>query len=474
MSLPEIIQGGMGVAISDYRLARAVAREDQLGVVSGTGIALILVNRLQQGDPGGDMRRALAAFPEPDVAERALARYFVEGGAPPGQPLKRAPMWTLQPSPALVELTVLASFAEVWLAREGHEGVVGTNLLEKIQLPHLATLYGAMLAGVDAVLIGAGVPTQIPGVLDRLAGHEDAEYRLAVDGAGRDEEHRIGFDPRGVFPGLAERIGPLKRPAFLPIVSSLTLAVTMLRRSSGRVDGLIVEAPSAGGHNAPPRGKLTLDEQGEPVYGPRDEVDWEKVAGLGVPFWIAGGYGRAGGLRDAKALGARGIQVGTLFAFCEESGMAPEICRRVLDRVDRGEIEVHTSAVASPTGFPFKVTQLPGTLSDPGVYAERDRICDIGYLRSLAKDESGKVVYRCSAEPVEDYVRKGGTREEAEDRVCLCNALAAAAGQAQHRKDGYLEPPIVTAGDALSQLRQQLPDDRRSYSVRDVLDVLQA
>ena len=36
--LPRIIQGGMGVAISDWGLAQAVSRTGQLGVVSGTGI----------------------------------------------------------------------------------------------------------------------------------------------------------------------------------------------------------------------------------------------------------------------------------------------------------------------------------------------------------------------------------------------------------------------------------------------------
>ena len=36
---PTIIQGGMGAAISNWRLARAVAKEGQLGVVSGTALA---------------------------------------------------------------------------------------------------------------------------------------------------------------------------------------------------------------------------------------------------------------------------------------------------------------------------------------------------------------------------------------------------------------------------------------------------
>ena len=41
-----------------------------------------------------------------------------------------------------------ANFVEVFLAREGHVHPVGINFLEKIQMPHLPSLYGAMLAGV--------------------------------------------------------------------------------------------------------------------------------------------------------------------------------------------------------------------------------------------------------------------------------------------------------------------------------------
>ena len=67
----------------------------------------------------------------------------------------------------------------------------------------------------------------------------------------------------------------------------------MLRRASGRVDGLVIETPTAGGHNAPPRGKLQLNAAGEPVYGERDRVNIEELRELGVPFWLAGGYGNA-------------------------------------------------------------------------------------------------------------------------------------------------------------------------------------
>ena len=77
---PRIIQGGMGVAVSGWPLARAVALTGQLGVVSGTALEVVLARRLQLGDPGGHLRRALAHFPVPGVADRILRR--LQCGAP--------------------------------------------------------------------------------------------------------------------------------------------------------------------------------------------------------------------------------------------------------------------------------------------------------------------------------------------------------------------------------------------------------
>ena len=182
----------------------------------------------------------------------------------------------------LVELCVAANFVEVFLAREGHDQPVGINFLEKIQLPHLPSIYGAMLAGVDYVLMGAGIPIRIPGVLDRLVEHAPVSYPLAIAGGG-DADATLTFDPATVIPpGLP----PLKRPAFLAIVSSHVLASAILKRANGNVDGFVVEGPTAGGHNAPPRGKLQLSETGEPVYGERDQVDLEKMRALDRPFWL--------------------------------------------------------------------------------------------------------------------------------------------------------------------------------------------
>jgi nitronate monooxygenase len=72
MQFPKIIQGGMGVGVSNWRLANAVSKIGQLGVVSGTALDSLFVRRLASGDPEGDMRRGLDAFPFPEMAERLI------------------------------------------------------------------------------------------------------------------------------------------------------------------------------------------------------------------------------------------------------------------------------------------------------------------------------------------------------------------------------------------------------------------
>lgn len=469
MGWPTIIQGGMGVAISDWRLARTVAQTGQLGVVSGTGIAPVMIRRLMDGDPDGDTRRALAHFPDAALVEEILAKYFLPDGRLEGMPYKTIVPYSLKPSRWLDAVTAAAGFVEVWLAKEGHDGLVGVNLLEKIQLPHCATLYGAMLAGVDYVLMGAGLPGQIPGILDRLAVHGTARYRVDVQGALPGEDFGISFDPAAVFPGLPESLGPLKRPNFLAIISTEVVAQALLKRAEGEITGWVVEYPIAGGHNAPPRGPMKVDESGEPIYGERDEPDLEKLASFGKPYWLAGGYGSHEGLVSALERGAVGVQVGTAFALCDESGMRADLRDRLRAMALAGEAPVRTSAFGSPTGFPFKVATVEGTVAEPEVYAARPRLCDMGFLRRIYRRPDGQVGYRCSAEPVADYVRKGGDEAQTEGRLCLCNHLAATVNIGQHRKDGYDEVPIVTLGNDIACVRNYMQPGDEGYSARDVV-----
>lgn len=468
--LPQVIQGGMGVAVSGWRLASAVAATGQLGVVSGTAIAVVVARRLMDGDPGGHVRRALARLPLPGVAERIVDRYFIDGGKPPQAPYRAVPTPVWAPKAAFVELTVAANFVEVHLAKDGHDGPVGINYLHKVQLPTLPSLYGAMLAEVDWVLMGAGIPREIPAVLDRLAAGRATAVRLAGDGL--DGDRQLTFDPNDLAGGGPQE---LPRPRFLAIVASDTLAAALTRDETTRPDGFVVEGPPAGGHNAPPRGRIRLDDAGQPVYGPRDEVDLDRLAGLRLPFWLAGGYGRTGGLADAQAAGAAGIQVGTAFALCDESGLDDDLKRRLLDAIGNGEhIQVITDPQASPTGFPFKVAPLAGTLTDEDVYQTRPRNCDLGYLATPYQQPDGRIDYRCPAEPVDDYTRKGGDIHDTHRRVCLCNALTATVGLAQHRPDGYREPAIVTLGSDIPDIAVRLARDGSSYTASQLVTHLTA
>ena len=271
-------------------------------------------------------------------------------------------------------------------------------------------------------------PCEIPGILDDLSENNDVDYNIHTDGCEPDDERTVfNFSPEKFWeaagkPEMAEQT--LKRPKFLPIVSSVLLAQSMLKRARGKgptkgIDGFVIELPTAGGHNAPPRGfrydpvakshNVALNEKGEPVYGPKDEVDLAKFAKAtkGLPFWLAGSYADPSKFADVIKVGGYGVQAGTLFAMSEESGMADHTKQRVLSEVSEGDLSVYTDPVASPTGFPFKVLELKGTLSEKDKYDARPRVCNLGYLRTPYAKDDGKIGYRCAAEPVRGLGAQG-------------------------------------------------------------------
>jgi nitronate monooxygenase len=474
--LPLLIQGGMGVRVSGWQLAKAVASAGEglgvetMGVVSGTGIDTVFARQLQEGDPGGYFRQALDAFPYPELADRVWRTWYVEGGIPEDKPYKSSPMINHQMRDDVTELIICSNFAEVWLAKQGHDGLVGINYLEKIQTPRLPEMLGAMMAGVDAILMGAGIPNQVPGALDRFAAYEPASYYLDVEGA-EPKEFAMALDPASLVP---ERyIERLKRPDFFAIVATHVLAQFLCdpRRTTGRVDGFIVEGPTAGGHNAPPRGKPTFNDLGEPVYGEKDIADLGKMRELGRPFWLAGSNANPGKIKEALAEGAAGCQLGTIFALCDESGLRTDIKQELRGKAYRKQLDVVVDPVGSSSGFPFNVAQLPGTMSEVEVFDGRTRVCDLGYLRHAYKNERGKVAFRCPSEPVQTYLNRGGKIEDALGRKCLCNGLLATVGLGQKRKDGT-ELPIVTLGRSTEFIHELIDNDEGCYTATDALRYL--
>ena len=435
-SYPLIIQGGMGIAVSSYHLAKAVSMAGQLGVVSGTAIDAVMAMRLHYGDILGNVRRSLNNFPVKEIGQQMIDKFYNTNNKI--KQMFKFTMPSLNMSQEKENEIVTANFSEIFLAKEGHKGIVGINFLEKIQFPNLAGIYGALLAGIDYIIMGAGIPKEIPAVIEKLTRHEKVEYTCNVENA--KEPKKMVFDPSRF--GLSNL--KLKRPKFLAIISSNILAATLMKKSPVSPDGFIIEGHQAGGHNAPPRVSGVFNENGEPLYGEKDIVDLEKVKELNVPFLLAGSYGTKEGLKKALAAGAAGIQAGTVFAFTKEAGFTDDIKQKV---ISSDSINIKTDPLASPTGFPFKVADIAGSLSDNEIYNKRQRVCNLGYLRTAYEKDDGSIGYRCAAEPVEMYVKKGGREENTRGRKCLCNALMAAAGFPLTCKSGEEEKPLITMGD---------------------------
>ena len=454
-SYPTIIQGGMGIAVSSWQLAKEVSIAGELGVISGTAIDSVVARRLQDGDLTGDIRRAMAAYPHQETIKEIMDRFFIEGGREDGKPYLDVPKLSIKGNLFSNKLLAVASFVEVWLAKEGHNGLIGMNILEKIQLAIPAQLYGAMLADVDYILIGAGIPAQVPHLLNEIS--QGNKVAMKVDVADTKDKHYLHFDPRTL--GLDNF--SIKRPLFLAIVTSHALVAYLNKDEETKPDGYVIEYHVAGGHNAPPRAKNHVNDEGEAVYNELDIPNLEKIHASGSPFWLAGGYATPEKVKEAISYGAQGVQVGSLFALANESGFTNENRSSILVSLADPTMRVMTDASASPTGFPFKVIQNNQTLSNDNLYKERTRICDLGYLRTMFQREKGGIGYRCPAEPLDNYEFKNGEVDQAQGSKCLCNALMADIGLGQVRPDGRTEISLLTFGSDLDgprALRALHPD----------------
>lgn len=480
---PQIITGGMGIWISSWVMSRIVSMMGGIGVVSGTALDIVYARILQDGDKQGDVRRAFAElvrrqplFKEP--IEKIIKEYFIPGGKAKNATYKAAPsgrlvhtktvgntsFWT--PSKDFQFLNIAANFTEVWLAKEGHNGKIGINYLRKVERPLLWGLYGAILAGVNYVAIGAGSPAEIPAIIRSLSEHQTTDLKLRVYGAtSADNDYVVEINPKDL--GISDE--PLPKPKFLAIVSSYALAKTLADNPVTKPYGFIIEKAIAGGHNAPPS-KKTFDANGGEtvVYTKEDTIDIKSIASLGLPFWLAGGYGEPQKVKEALEMGASGVQIGTIAALSGQSGMDKEDRDKVIDLILNDSLKVETGARTSPSGFPFKVAMVKGTLADPEVYANRKRVCDIGFLQSAYLTKDGSLGFRCPAENVNEFVRKGGHLKQTEGRVCLCNGLLAAAGFPQVWPNGYKEPSIITLGDEfkyVKELLKSLPSGQKTYTI---------
>jgi len=433
------------------------------------------------------------------MGRRICDRYFIDGGKAADARFRSAPMQVVHAAGGgllrtipgrgdavhialaddVIELLIATGFAEVWLAKQGHDGKIFINFLNKIELPLIYVMYGAMLAGVDGIIVGAGNPDGLPAVCTNLANHQPISHPVSVLYRDAGEEFRLAFDPRSVA-GSNLAAAPLQRPAFLAIVSLEDLVQALVNSDSQPPDGFIIENYTAGGHNANPVGPLRRDELGQPIYGPKDHPDLAVIRAAGRPFWLAGGYGSHDGLATAQAAGACGVQAGSIFALAEESGMKADYRSAILNQLKGGasDADLVRTTIFSPTGFSFKVVQINQTLSDDDVYADRRRVCDIGLLQQIGlstagEDGSRTLFQRCPAGPVDTYVSKRGLERNTAERRCLCNGLLACVGLAQVKEQAgelYEEPAIVTLGDHLDGVRRLSRQGQTHYWAKDVVD----
>ncbi|MBN2527891.1 MAG: nitronate monooxygenase [Deltaproteobacteria bacterium] len=453
-TIPNIIQGGMGAGISNWKLARTVSTNGGLGIVAGTALDQIMVRRLQDGDKDGHIRRALEAFPVSSTARRMLDKWYQPNGNPKGRyRILSKPVCKMDVE--RVETMIVAAFVEMFLAKEGHDNPVGFNCLEKMQLPLIPSIFGAMLAGAEMLTIGAGLPVYIPKVLDNILTMRPCAMPLRTEGKSN-AQHSVEFNPVQFIPDKyrSSVITQLKRPLFFPIISSPLAGKMMLRKDASLVDGFIVENHRAGGHNAPPRKKSDNIQE----FGPKDDIDIAAIAALRKPFWLAGGYASPEKLHEALQQGASGIQVGSLFAYCTQSGLDATQKKDCLELFVKNRVTVKTDFKASPTGYPFKTLLKAGTATNIKVVYRRERKCDLGYLRTIGSKEDGTLFYYCPA-------TNSDTRA-----FCVCNGLMSAAGLPQSRGE-YKEPPLLTCGDehaVVGALASLVPN----YTAEDALDYI--
>ncbi|HAH05290.1 MAG TPA: 2-nitropropane dioxygenase [Elusimicrobia bacterium] len=464
----DIIVGGMGADISSVELVGAVASHPcgrMSGSLSAVALADIYARRLQLGDVGGEIRRAFDAFVKvvPTLTkdiDRLYKTYYIQGGKSASALFRGLSMKGLEPPRDVQILTIAATFSHIWRTKRLAPGrPVGINFLRKIERVMVYGLYGAMLAGADWIVVGAGDPSDIPGLLDKLAAHEAVELPMQVATVPLGT-YKIRFDPKDI---VGPDLPPPPRPAFLAIISSHLQAQGLASSPRTRPEGFVVEGPLAGGHNAPPQKKMK-DARGYYVYGPEDDADLGVVAEVGLPFWVAGGRGQP--LKPSTAEGPlRGRQIGTIFALSDASGMAPALRRQALELIWHQQLEVVTDVRASPSTFPFKVALLPGSMADPAVYAARKRVCNVGQLRSWRPME--EMTGLCPASDPALYKKRGGAAWRTDGAMCLCNGLLATCGLPQPGEQG-----LVTLGDITPVRELQRRLRKIEYSTQEAIAYL--
>lgn len=322
-----IIQGGMGVGVSLAPLASAVAREGGAGIVSSACIDRVVSKR-----DGKKMNAYEAAY------------------------------------------------HEVSLAKAG--GYAGINVMGALARDYNDSVKGALDAGADAIISGAGLPVGLPA------------------------------------------IQAPKDTALIPIVSSaraLEIICRKWEKLGYRPDAVVLEGPLAGGHLGFKMEQIDLESNKlENLLPPVKDL---AIKYGDFPVIVAGGIYTHDDIVAFLKMGADGVQMGTRFLATDESSASDEYKQAVVDATEEDILVAHDPG--SPCGLPFRVIK-----QSPMYVAATKKLrkpkCDKGYV--LLKDKEGKFSI-CPA------------KQSNEHHFCICNGLLSSAGYNRDK-----EEPLYTVG----------------------------
>ena len=197
-----------------------------------------------------------------------------------------------------------------------------------------------------------------------------------------------------------------------------------------------------------------------------------ELRALGVPFWLAGGYGSAAKLREALEQGAAGVQVGTAFAFSRESGMRPDLKNGSSPRPRPARARSLPIRWPRPPDFPSRWRSSKALRPNPSIYKERKRVCDLGYLREPYAASDGKIAL--------SLLRRAGGKLSGQGRQDRGHGgpqvpVQCAAGQHRPRSGAQATERGTGAdhGGRRSEYHRAVPRSwRHSYSAEDVVESL--
>jgi nitronate monooxygenase len=283
-SLLPIVQGGMGVGVSAHRLAGSVASLGAMGTISSV-----------------DLRRH-----HPDLMDRTREHHSGAHGAADKAVIDAANLEALE--------------REILAARQLSQGrgLLAVNVMRAVG-EYAASVTRALQAGIDAVVVGAGLPLDLPDLA------RDFPKALLIP---------ILSDSRGVG-----------------------LVLKKWERKQRVPDAIVIEHPRyAGGH----LGAAKIADLGDPRF------DFENVipqtltllrdAGLEgrVPVIAAGGVRSFEDIQRLQGLGAAAAQLGTPFVATDECDADP-VFKKVLAEA-RDEDVVEFTSVA---GLPARAVKTP-------------------------------------------------------------------------------------------------------------------